>query len=355
MLAAQARSPASVQSTKASQWTPITSVWMPSTSTAASAAAEPRRPGQQPPQQREVPREEEEHADEPQLDPELGVRRLAGLDLGAGSLRGHAGVPEPVAPRVAKNRLDPVPEVVQVAVDRGLAGAERIAARLLLLAAGALDLELGRGEARLRRDVRIGPDEEERGRHEHAGGGDRPPAPQRVGEHDESEDECSDRRPRVREEQRDEQQPAQSREPARALPRRRDEDRDQQQVGRRERAEEGRDETAERPLVAGVVDEVLREAGEATVVEPELLLEPAGHARVAPELQRDGVDVDEPPEGDGGRRGEDECRDPAQLGAVEVRLRPRTYAATGVSACRAPKTMPRAEASPPSQSCGMSA
>ena len=132
MLAAQARSPASVQSTKASQWTPITSVWMPSTSTAASAAAEPRRPGQQPPQQREVPRKEEEHADEAQLDPELGVRRLAGLDLRPGSLRGHAGVPEPVAPRVAKNRLDPVPEVVQVAVDRGLTGAERIAARLLL-------------------------------------------------------------------------------------------------------------------------------------------------------------------------------------------------------------------------------
>ena len=37
-LKGQARSPASVQSTKASQCTPITSVWIPSTSTAVSAA-----------------------------------------------------------------------------------------------------------------------------------------------------------------------------------------------------------------------------------------------------------------------------------------------------------------------------
>ena len=108
----QARSPASAQRTKASQWTPITSVWMPSARTAASEAPSQGSRRQQPPQQREVPRDEDEHAEQPELDAELGVGRLAGLDLGARPLRGHAGVAEPVALRVADDGLDPVAEVV---------------------------------------------------------------------------------------------------------------------------------------------------------------------------------------------------------------------------------------------------
>ena len=184
------------------------------------------------------------------------------------------------------------------------------------LPARALDRELGGREAGLGRDVRIGTDEEERRRDEDHGGGDGPPAPQRVAEHDQAERKRGDRRPRVREEQADREQRRQPGKPARvAPPRRGDKDRRQQHVRRRERAEERRDEPAQRPLVAGVVDPVLGQAGEAAVLEPELLPEPAGHTRVAPGLQGDGVDVDQPPRRDDGGDAEDQpAGDPAIAG-----------------------------------------
>ena len=72
---------------------------------------------------------------------------------------------------------------------------------------------------------------------------------------------------------------------------------DHEDVRGRERAEEGRDEPADRVLlVTRVQDPVLRQAGEAAVDEPELFLVPAGHPRVAPPLERDEVDVGEAPD-----------------------------------------------------------
>ena len=123
-----------------------------------------------------------------------------------------------------------------MASNRGLARVERVAARRLLLPARPLDRELGGREAGLGRDVRIGADEEERRGDEDHGGGDGPPAPQRVAEHDEPDRERGDRRPRVREEQADREQRRQPGQPARvAPPGRGDEDRREQQV-RRSRA-----------------------------------------------------------------------------------------------------------------------
>ena len=183
-----------------------------------------------------------------------------------------------------------------MARDRRLARVERAAAGRLLLAARALDLQLGRREAGLGGDVGIGADEEEGRADEDHGRADRPPAPQRVGEHDEADGERGDGRARVGEEEADREQRRHRRQPARPpSPRRSDEDRREQEVRRGERAEEGRDEPAQRPLVARVVDPVLGQVREPAVVEPELVPEPARHARVAPRLQRDGVDVDEPP------------------------------------------------------------
>ena len=172
---------------------------------------------------------------------------------------------------------------------------------------------------RLRADVRIGPDEEEARDDEHGRGGERPPVAERVGEHDERQRERGDRGPRVGEEEADEEQAAEGAQPPRALPGSRDEQRDEEHVRGRERAEEGRDEPAQRPLVAGVVDEVLRQARDSRpVVEPELLREPAGHARVAPGVEWDRVDVDQPPSGDRCGRSEHEQTDPAELVAPEV-------------------------------------
>src|SRR6185295_5498316 len=82
---------------------------------------------------------------------------------------------------------------------------------------------------------------------------------------------------------------------------------------------EGRDEPSQRPLVAGVVDPVLRQAGEPlAVVEPELLAEPARHTRVTPGLERDRVDVDETPGRDNAGNAEDQ---PADSLSVAMRKR----------------------------------
>ena len=73
-----------------------------------------------------------------------------------------------------------------------------------------------------------------------------------------------------------------------------------------------------RLLVPRVVDEVLGQAREALVGEPELIAEPAGRARVAPPRERDRVDVQEPEGGDtrGGR--EDRRSEPPQVGSGQL-------------------------------------
>ena len=73
-----------------------------------------------------------------ELDAALRVAPLAGPDLRPRPLRRHAGVADAVPPRLLRDRLDPVPERVEVRVERRLAGVERVAARRLLLAAGTL-------------------------------------------------------------------------------------------------------------------------------------------------------------------------------------------------------------------------
>ena len=54
------------------------------------------------------PRDEEQPAEEPGVDSELGVGRLAGLDRDVGAGGGRAGVARPVSLRVAEDGLDPV-------------------------------------------------------------------------------------------------------------------------------------------------------------------------------------------------------------------------------------------------------
>ena len=129
-------------------------------------SAEPRGSPQDDAEQGEVPGDESQHPEDAQVDAQLRVGRLAGLDLGARALRGDAGVAQPVALRVPDDGLDPVPEVVEMAVERRLVRVERAAARRLLVASLPLDLQLGRRVARLRGDVRVRADEEERGREE---------------------------------------------------------------------------------------------------------------------------------------------------------------------------------------------
>ena len=241
---------------------------------------------------------------------------------------------------MANDGADSLAQAVEVAVHGGFVEARRIAARVLgsCCRVGALELELGGRERRLRPDLRIGADEEEARHDEHGRRGERPPAAEGVGEHDERQRERGDRGPRVGEEETDEEQAAEGAQPARTLPGGRDEQRDEQQVGGGERAEEGRDEAAQRAFVAGVVDEVLRQARDRRpVVESELLREPAGHSRVAPRLERESR-----------RRRSAPRRRPRQPSPARAArpggdrrargrgCRPSTYAATGVRAWRAP-------------------
>ena len=74
-------------------------------------------------------------------------------------------------------------------------------------------------------------------------------------------------------------------------PQRDEEQRDDQEVRRRERAEERRGEATEDDAVPGVVDEVLRQARQSVVRQPELVVEPAGCG--PPERERDRIDIDQ--------------------------------------------------------------
>ena len=114
-------------------------------------------------------------------------------------------------------------------------------------------------------------------------------------EHQQARRERDERRPRMRpEESRVDDRAGRDRPPP--WPRGDEEEQhDDEGVRGRERAEEGRDEPAGRALLVGVQDPVLRQVREAAVGEPELLVEPVGDAGVAPPLERDEVDVDEPP------------------------------------------------------------
>ena len=116
-------------------------------------------------------------------------------------------------------------------------------------------------------------------------------------EHDEPEREREVRGPRMRPEKAGVGDDRRGDRPPRPPPGDEEEQDDHEHVRGRERAEEGRDEPPDRVvLVARVEDPVLRQPAEPLVDEPELLLEPARHARVAPPLQRHEVDVGEAPE-----------------------------------------------------------
>ena len=251
------------------------------------------------------PGDERKHPEQAELDAELRVGRLARLDLRPGAFRGHARVAESVALRVRRRRSMPVAEVVEVASNDDSPGSSGSPLVGSCLASCPLDLELGRGETRLGRDVGIGADEEERGCDERSP--PRRPATRLRSAYASTTSPTASAAIAVREYvksrptassagQRGQPPAARCQVAASRIA-------TSKHVRSGQRAEEGRDEPAQRPLVARVVDPVLRQAGEAlAVLEPELLAEPAGHARVAPGLERDRVDVDEPPGGDDRRR-----------------------------------------------------
>ena len=124
------------------------------------------------------------------------------------------------------------------------------------------------------------------------------------------------------EDERGQRQPDEEPRPEVEPPRRREEQRGDEHVRRCERREEGRDEPPQRLLVARVVDEVLRQAGQPPVGEAELLREPAARARVPPPGERDRVDVDEPECGDRAGRAEDRGAEAARVSDAEVEPAP---------------------------------
>ena len=107
---------------------------------------------------------------------------------------------------------------------------------------------------------------------------------------------------------------------------------------RRERREERRDEPPQRMLVPRVVDEVLRQAREALVVEPELVREPARRARAAPPGERDRVDVDQAEGGDApGRRERASRPDGARPRTREIEPAPEEVRARRAAGRGAPR------------------
>ncbi len=202
-----------------------------------------------------------------------------------------------------------------MALRRGLVARERIAARVaLLLRVLAEPLELLRRVARRRPDRRIDGEEKRACRdgdsREH---GRRDPA-LRESEHDETERERGERGACVRKEQRDVEQERQETPPPSKRPADDVDQRDDERVRAGERREERRDEPPDGVvLVARVEHPVLGQAGEALVVEPELLAVPTGDAGVAPRLQRDEREVGESDHRHDDRRHRDQAADPAAL------------------------------------------
>ena len=182
------------------------SVCSPSASIATNAAVSQAVLRERRTEHGERPGHEEQPADEPRVDAELGVGRLARLDARAArALRGRARIPGPVALRVAEHGLDAVAEVAEMA--RGARvlepGRAHRRAGTGLVGVGALVVELGRGEARAGSDVRVGLHEAEPD-HDRRDGGEHerhPPLRPQRREHEEPERERDVRAARVRPEE----------------------------------------------------------------------------------------------------------------------------------------------------------
>ena len=204
---------------------------------------------------------------------------------------------------MAGDRLDPVAQRAQVARRRALTGAERVV--------GGLPPRPPRSRAGTRaRSPYTSSRARSTGRARRTPPRPRPSRPRahrppRAAErrHDEQRDGAARGRPRACASTAGPRRRPRRRRSSTAAPRADEEEQDDdERVRRRERAQERRDEPPHRALLVGVQDPVLGEAREAPVGEPELLLEPAGHAGVAPPLERHEVDVDEPPDREPARR-----------------------------------------------------
>ena len=181
---------------------------------------------------------------------------------------------------------------------RGVAAAERIVADARLPASlRAQDLELGLRVARRRADVRKCLHEADADHERGDGQSDRQPASLRRGQDEEPEGEGEVRGTRVCPQQSGIGDRGRCDRPPVGTTSDEVEQHDDEHVRRRQWAEERRDEPPDRILlVARVEHPVLRQTRQAPIAETELVPKPPGHARVAPPLQRDGVDVDQAPQ-----------------------------------------------------------
>ena len=149
---------------------------------------EPGRPAPEREQDCRHPGQEDGEAGNARFGADLGVRRLARLDLDARPRSGDARVPEPEAERMVDHGADAVPEVAEVARRRGVAGAERIVADAgVLLALAAQVIELALGVARRGADVRERLDEADADYERGDGQRNRQEPPLSYRQHDETE------------------------------------------------------------------------------------------------------------------------------------------------------------------------
>ena len=180
--------------------------------------------------------------------------------------------------------------------------------------------KLGRREVRPRPEVRVLLDEREPDDRDDDREHERPRAAAQHGEHEQAEHEREQRRASVRPEQRREQE-QRDRRPV-AAPKRHVEERHHEQVARGQRRQEGRGEPPEDLAPTRVVDEVLRQARQARIAEPELILEPAGRVVVAPPRERHEIDVGQAVGRDSGRREQDRPAEPRALFGGQVEPAP---------------------------------
>ena len=192
--------------------------------------------------------------------------------------------------------------------------------RLRVVSVIALALELQLRVGRARGDVRVEAHEEKRGENDADRRPDKRKPPSRPHRCEDDEAErvrevgAARMRPEeAREEERRRRDPEHEPGPQPPEPRRGEQKGSHEHVRGCERRQEERDKPAQRVLVPGVVDEVLRQAGKTLVVEAKLLREPARGAGVAPPRERDRVDVDQAERGDERGRGEDRRPDPPEV------------------------------------------
>ena len=313
--------PASHQRQYASHGTPSASVWTASARVAArpaataAAARSPvsRRGGRDATKSARLHAMKSNTPTSPGLDAELGVVRLAGLQLHAEALRDRAGVAEPVALRVVRSTvrmpslrlsqwllIDGSP--IEYVPERPRVGRERAFRLRLRLLVGQVALE----PVRARRDVvedrgegeADGDRADRRGRRATSGGGRRRATSRPTASATIDERENVQSRPAAQSDgEHDRDRP-------RATNRCQQEQRDHEHVRGRERRDERRDQPAEEP-VARVEREVLGQAAGPVVVVAELVVEVADGAGVPPPLDRDGVHLDQPPGRDRGRGARD--------------------------------------------------